>query len=103
MCNKTKKISTNPAQDLETPKLGKRLPKYLTLDQSKELLQEAAFRHCSPLQKHVARTAQSDVAEPPGRYQVLSHRAGFPGIHGRCDCSAGCWFYRSGQGNYSSA
>ena len=39
MCNKTKKISTNPAQDLETPKLGKRLPKYLTLDQSKELLQ----------------------------------------------------------------
>lgn len=42
MCNKTKKISTNPAQDLETPKLGKRLPKYLTLDQSKELLQTVA-------------------------------------------------------------
>ena len=39
MCNKTKKIPSNPAQDLETPKLGKRLPKYLTLEQSKELLE----------------------------------------------------------------
>lgn len=38
MCNKTKKIPTNPAIDLETPKLGKRLPKYLSLEQSKELL-----------------------------------------------------------------
>ncbi len=42
MCNKTKKLSHNPAQDLETPKLGKRLPKYLTLEQSKELLEAAA-------------------------------------------------------------
>lgn len=41
MCNKTKKLSHNPAQDLETPKLGKRLPKYLTLEQSKELLEVA--------------------------------------------------------------
>lgn len=39
MCNKTKKIPVNPAQDLETPKIGKRLPKYLTLEQSKELLE----------------------------------------------------------------
>ena len=39
MCNKTKQIQTNPAQDLESPKLGRRLPKYLTLDQSKELLE----------------------------------------------------------------
>ena len=39
MCNKTKRISNNPAQDLETPKLGKRLPKYLTLEQSKDLLE----------------------------------------------------------------
>ena len=38
LCNKTKKIPTNPAQDLESPKLGKRLPKYLSLDESKELL-----------------------------------------------------------------
>lgn len=39
MCNKTKRLSQNPAQDLESPKLGKRLPKYLTLEQSKELLE----------------------------------------------------------------
>ena len=42
MCNKTKRISNNPAQDLENPKLGKRLPRYLTLDQSKELLNTVA-------------------------------------------------------------
>ena len=42
MCNKTKKLSSNPAQDLESPKLDKRLPKYLTLDQSKELLATAS-------------------------------------------------------------
>lgn len=39
MCNKMKRISVNPAQDLESPKIGKRLPKYLTLEQSKELLE----------------------------------------------------------------
>jgi len=39
MCNKTKRIPNNPAQDLETPKLEKRLPKYLTLEQSKDLLE----------------------------------------------------------------
>jgi site-specific recombinase XerD len=38
MCNKTKRIPNNPAQDLESPKLGQRLPKYLSLEQSKELL-----------------------------------------------------------------
>ena len=42
LCNKTKKIPVNPAQDLESPKLDRRLPKYLTLDQSKELLQVAS-------------------------------------------------------------
>ena len=31
-------IEANPAQNLETPKLGKRMPKYLTLDESKKLL-----------------------------------------------------------------
>ena len=31
-------IKTNPAQNLETPKLGKRQPKYLNLDDSKKLL-----------------------------------------------------------------
>ena len=31
-------INNNPAQNLETPKLDKRLPKYLSLDDSKKLL-----------------------------------------------------------------
>lgn len=38
LCNKSKKIPNNPALDLESPKIGKRLPKYLTLEQSKNLL-----------------------------------------------------------------
>lgn len=42
MCNKTKKISNNPAIDLESPKLGKRLPKYLSLDQARDLLKTAS-------------------------------------------------------------
>lgn len=42
LCNKTKRISINPAQDLESPKLGKRLPKYLNLDESKKLLETAS-------------------------------------------------------------
>lgn len=33
-----KMIKENPAMNLETPKLGKRIPKYLTLDDSKKLL-----------------------------------------------------------------
>ena len=32
-------LETNPAQNLETPKLDKRLPKYLSLDDSKKLLE----------------------------------------------------------------
>ena len=32
-------IDTNPAQNLETPKLDKRLPKYLSLEDSKKLLE----------------------------------------------------------------
>lgn len=35
-------IDENPAYDIETPKIGKRLPKYLTLSQSRQLL-EAAY------------------------------------------------------------
>ena len=35
---KAKIITINPAQDLETPKLDKRLPKYLTLEESEHLL-----------------------------------------------------------------
>lgn len=39
LCNKTKRIPDNPAIDLESPKLGKRLPKYLSLEESKKLLE----------------------------------------------------------------
>lgn len=35
-------IEINPAQNLETPKLDKRMPKYLTLDDSKKLLDVAS-------------------------------------------------------------
>lgn len=42
LCNKTKKIPTNPAQDLENPKQERRLPKYLSLEQSKKLLDVAS-------------------------------------------------------------
>ena len=38
LCKKEKLLDINPAQDLETPKLDKRLPKYLSLDDSKKLL-----------------------------------------------------------------
>ena len=39
LSQKAKLIDTNPAQNLETPKLGKRMPKYLSLDESKKLLE----------------------------------------------------------------
>jgi site-specific recombinase XerD len=42
LCNKTKRIPNNPTIDLESPKLDKRLPKYLTLDESKKLLAATA-------------------------------------------------------------
>lgn len=35
-------LENNPAQDLETPKLDKRLPRYLNLDESKRLLSVVA-------------------------------------------------------------
>ena len=38
LSNKAKLIDVNPAQDLETPKLDKRLPRYLSLEDSKKLL-----------------------------------------------------------------
>ena len=38
LSQKAKIIETNPAQNLETPKLDKRIPKYLSLDESKRLL-----------------------------------------------------------------
>lgn len=39
LCNKKGLIEKNPAQNLETPKLDKRIPKYLTLDDSMKLLE----------------------------------------------------------------
>ena len=41
LSQKAKLIEVNPAQNLETPKLGKRMPKYLSLDESKKLLEVA--------------------------------------------------------------
>ena len=38
LSRKAKLIEVNPAQDLETPKLDKRLPKYLSLEDSRKLL-----------------------------------------------------------------
>lgn len=38
LTNKTGKLKVNPVEELETPKLKKSLPKYLTLEQSMELL-----------------------------------------------------------------
>lgn len=35
-------LDTNPAQDLETPKLDKRLPKYLSLEDSRKLLESTS-------------------------------------------------------------
>lgn len=43
MCNIDKSILINPAQNLEAPKLGKRLPKYLTLEESKALLKTTSI------------------------------------------------------------
>ena len=42
LSQKSKLIEINPAQNLETPKLEKRMPKYLTLEDSKRLLETAA-------------------------------------------------------------
>ena len=52
LCNKSKRIPTNPAQDLENPKLGRRLPKYLTLEQSQKLLQVASTVSLSEHNNH---------------------------------------------------
>ncbi len=43
MCNIDKSISVNPAQNLESPKQGKRLPRYLTLEESKALLKTTSI------------------------------------------------------------
>ena len=42
MANNEKLIEINPAQNLQNPKIGKRQPKYLTLEESQKLLQSAS-------------------------------------------------------------
>src|SRR5699024_3173535 len=42
LTSKAHLLEKNPAQDLETPKLDRRLPKYLNLEESKRLLSVAA-------------------------------------------------------------
>ena len=39
LTQKAKLLDVNPAQNLENPKIGKRLPKYLSLDESRKLLE----------------------------------------------------------------
>ncbi len=41
LTNKTQELPFNPVQELETPKLSKKLPKFLNLEQSKDLLNAA--------------------------------------------------------------
>ena len=38
LTTKAKVLEINPAKELEAPKLGKRMPKYLNIDESKKLL-----------------------------------------------------------------
>ena len=38
MSNKTKQLTTNPAAELESPKINKRLPKYMSMNESIDLL-----------------------------------------------------------------
>jgi len=42
---KAKLIDVNPARELDSPKIQKSLPKYLTLDESKQLLQSVTGKH----------------------------------------------------------
>lgn len=44
LSQKTNMIEINPAQNLETPKLDKRIPKYLSLEDSKKLLDAASTK-----------------------------------------------------------
>lgn len=44
---RTKQLTVNPVQDMEYPKLRKSLPKYLTLEQSKSLLNAVSGRNQS--------------------------------------------------------
>ncbi len=45
LTNKAKIMETNPASELESPKIVKRLPKYLNIDESKQLLSTVEGEH----------------------------------------------------------
>lgn len=45
LCQKTGLIKNNPLEDLEMPRINQSLPKYLTLEQSLELLRNIDSRH----------------------------------------------------------
>ena len=47
LTNKAHILEINPAQTLETPKQDKRIPKYLSLDDSKKLFKYNCFRRKS--------------------------------------------------------
>lgn len=45
LTNKAKVLDVNPASELESPKIMKRLPKYLNIDESKQLLSSIDGKH----------------------------------------------------------
>jgi len=45
LSNKAKLIDVNPTSELESPKIKKRLPKYLNIDESKQLLSSIGGKH----------------------------------------------------------
>jgi len=47
LCTKEKVLTVNPAIELESPKLGKRIPKYLNLDEAVSLLHSVDGKHKS--------------------------------------------------------
>ncbi len=55
MSNKEKELEVNPAQNLESPKLDKRQPKYLTLEESKKLLEVSIQPNCDGKNRNLER------------------------------------------------
>ena len=52
LSTKAKVISSDPTLEMESPKLGKRSPVYLTLDESKTLLDTTSTRHKHSIRDH---------------------------------------------------
>ena len=52
LTNKAKLLNTDPTLDMESPKLGKRSPVYLTLDESKTLLDATSSRDKHSIRDH---------------------------------------------------